>query len=95
MNSLNLTRMSHKSSTALRYTGTGADFVGFPCPCFAQKQADFAGFDPASPAHLLETRTSTRSPFARDEFCKTCGLSVSPVGRESRFLPLVMKNIEI
>ena len=56
--------MSHKSSTALRYTGTGADFVGF---------AYLQGVDLASPAHLLETRTSTRSPFARDEFCETCG----------------------
>ena len=60
-----LTRMSHKSSAVLRYTGTGADFVGFT---FSQ------GVDPASPANLLETRASTRSPFARDEFCETCGL---------------------
>ena len=57
--------MSHKSSTALRYTGTGADFVGF---------RTLQGVDPASPPHRLETRTSTRSPFARDEFCETCGL---------------------
>ena len=54
-----LTRMSHKLSTALRYVGTGADFVGF---------ATLQGVDPASPAHLLETRTSTRPPFARHEF---------------------------
>ena len=40
--------------------------------------ADFAVVDPASPPHLLETRTSTRSPFARDEFCETCGLGQSP-----------------
>ena len=61
-----LTRISHKSSTALRYTGTGADFVGF---------ANLQGVDPASLAHLLETRISTRSPFARNEFCEICGLT--------------------
>ena len=60
-----LARMSHKSSTALRYTGTGADFVGF---------RTLQGVDPASPPHRLETHTSTRSPFARDEFCETCRL---------------------
>ncbi len=26
----------------------------------------------------LETRASTRSPFARDEFCETCGLAQNP-----------------
>ena len=62
-----LARMSHKSSTALRYTGTGADFVGFPTS---------QGVDPASPANLLEAHNSTRSPFARDEFCETCGLGI-------------------
>ena len=60
-----LARMSHKSSTALQYTGTGADFVGF---------GTLQGVDPASPPHRLETRTSTRSPLARDEFRETCGL---------------------
>ncbi len=29
------------------------------------------GVDPASPAHLLETRTSTRSSIARHELCET------------------------
>ena len=62
---VHLARMSHKSSTALRNTGTGADFVGF---------ATLQGIDPASPAHRLETRTSTRSSFARYEFCETSGL---------------------
>ncbi len=58
--------MSHKFSTALRNTGTGADFVGF---------ATLQGVDPASPANLFETRASTRSPFARYEFCETCGFA--------------------
>ena len=58
--------MSHKFSTALRYVGTGADFVGFPTS---------QGVDPASSANLPETRTSTRPPFARDEFCEKCGLA--------------------
>ena len=74
-----LTRISHKSSTALRNPGTGADFVGFPCPCSAQMQVDFAGVDPASPANLHKTHTSTRSPFARDEFCEICGLTLFPI----------------
>ncbi len=63
---ITLARMSHKFSTALRYVGTGADFVGF---------ATLQGVDPASLAHLLETRTSPRPPFARHEFCETCGLA--------------------
>ena len=58
-------RISHKSSTALRNPGTGADFVGFACPCSAQKQATLQGVDPASPAHRREAHTSTRSSFAR------------------------------
>ena len=37
---------------------------------------DFAGCrDPASPAHQREARTSTRSSFARYEFCEKCGLT--------------------
>ena len=64
-----LARMSHKSSTALRYVGTVADFVGFGI---------LQGVDPASPPHRLETRTSTRPPFARDEFCETCRLGAIP-----------------
>ena len=67
----NLTRMSHKFSTALRNTGADADFVGF---------ASLQGVDPASPANLHKTRASTRSPFARYEFCETCGLKT---GREA------------
>ena len=59
-----LARMSHKSSTALRNLGTGVDLVGF---------ATLQGVDPASPAHLREAHTSTRSSFARYEFCETCG----------------------
>ena len=62
--------MSHKSSTALRYLGTGADFVGF---------ATLQGVDPVSPPHLLETRTSIRPPFARYEFCETYGLGFIPL----------------
>ena len=57
--------MSHKFSTALWNTGTGADFVGF---------AALKGVDPASPANLSETRASARSSFARYEFCEKCGL---------------------
>ena len=60
-----IAHMSHKSSTALRYVGTGADFVGF---------ASLQGVDPASLANLPETRTNTRPPFARYEFCEKCGL---------------------
>ena len=59
-----LARKSPKSSAALRHIGTGADFVGFPT---------LQGVDPASPANLHETRTSTRFPFARYEFCEACG----------------------
>ncbi len=58
--------MSHKFSTALRYAGPGAGFVGF---------ATLQGVDPASPANLHESPTSTRPPFARYEFCETCGLT--------------------
>ena len=58
-------RMSHKFSTALRNTGAEADFVGY---------ASLQGVDPASPANLHKTRASTRSPFARYEFCEKCGL---------------------
>ncbi len=71
-----LARMSHKFSTALRNirlhvlrrdkTGADADFVGF---------ASLQGVDPASPANLHKTRASTRSPFARYEFCEKCGLA--------------------
>ena len=57
--------MSHKPSTALRNVGTGADLVGF---------ATLQGVDPASPAYLLDARTSTRSSFARHEFGEICGL---------------------
>ena len=102
MSSLNLTRMSHKFSTALRNlrlhvlrrdkASTGADFAGF---------ASLQGVDPASPkgydrtgtalsAPLPEAHTSTRSSFVRDEFCEKCGLSVSPAGRESGILLLVL-----
>ena len=52
---------STKSSTALRNIGTGAGIV---------RCATLQGVDPASPAHLLETRTSTRPSFARCEFCE-------------------------
>ena len=62
-----LARMSHKSSTALRNPGTGADFVGF---------TTLQGVDPASSAHQREAHTSTRSSFARNEFYETCGLGV-------------------
>ncbi len=72
-----LARISHyranatapQSSTALRNTGTGADFVGF---------ATLRGVDPASPTNLLETHTSTRYPFARYEFSEKCGLARGP-----------------
>ena len=60
-----LTRMSHKFSTALRNVGADAALVGF---------ATLQGVDPASPANLLDARTSTRPSFARHEFCETCGL---------------------
>ncbi len=71
--SLVLTRISHyranatapQSSTALRYVGTGAALAG----C-----ATLQGVNPASPAHRLDARTSTRSSFARHEFCEICGL---------------------
>ena len=66
--------MSHKSSTALRYTGTGADFAGFHARASHRCMPTLQGVDPASSANLHETRTSTRSPFARDEFCETCEL---------------------
>ena len=59
--------MSHKFSTALRNVGTGAALVG----C-----ATLQGVDPASPANLLDSRTSTRPSFARHEFCETCGLEL-------------------
>ena len=69
-----LARMSHKSSTALRYVGTGAGFVGFHARASHRCMPTLQGVDPVSPANLLETRTSTRPPFARYEFCETCGL---------------------
>ncbi len=61
-----LTRISHKFSTALRNVGAGAAFV---------RCATLQGVDPASPAHQLEAHTSTRSSFARYEFCEICGLT--------------------
>ncbi len=61
-----LARMSRNSSTALRIIGAGAVFVG----C-----ATLQGVDPASPAHRLETPTSARSSFARDELFETSGLA--------------------
>ena len=83
-----LARISHKSSTALRNlrlhvlrrdkAGTGADFVGF-ATLQGVDPASPKGYgrtDPASPAHLRETHTSIRSPFARDEFFKICGLAL-------------------
>ncbi len=72
-----ITRMSHKFSTTFWNTGTGADFFGF---------ATLQGVDPASPANLFETRASTRSPFARDEFCETCGINpiANPPGVKGR-----------
>ncbi len=48
-------------STALRNVGAGAGMV---------RCATLQGADPASPAHPLETRTSTRPRFARYEFCE-------------------------
>ncbi len=63
-----LTRISHISSTALRNDGTGADFPGF---------GTLQGVDPASPPNLHETHSSTRPPFARDEFCEISGLNVN------------------
>ena len=60
-----LARISHKSSAALRNDGAGADFPGF---------GSLQGLDPASPPNLHETPTSTRPPFARDEFCEISGL---------------------
>ena len=71
-----LTRMSHKSSTALRYVGTGADFVGFHARASHRCMPSLRGVDPASTAHLLETRTSTRPPFTRYEFYEKCGLEI-------------------
>ena len=59
-----LVRISHKSSTTLRYTGAGADFVGF---------ATSQGVDPASPANLLESRTSTRPPLLATNFVRHAG----------------------
>ena len=60
-NGVDLTWISHKSSTALRNIGTGAGIV---------RCATLQGVDPASPAHPLETRTSARPSFARCEFCE-------------------------
>ncbi len=41
-------------------------------------RASFSGkVDPASPAHRLETRTSTRPSFARYEFYAICGLAAA------------------
>ena len=68
--------MSHKSSTARRNAGTGAGIV---------RCATLQGVDPASPAHPLETRTSTQPSFARYEFCETSGL-VSKVARKGELL---------
>ncbi len=62
---LSLARISHKFSAALRNDGIGADFPGF---------GTLQGVDPASPPNLHETPTSTRHPFARDEFCEVSGL---------------------
>ncbi|MBC9867258.1 MAG: membrane protein insertion efficiency factor YidD [Opitutae bacterium] len=64
-----LARISHKFSTALRNIGAGADFAGF---------ATLQGVDPASSAHRRKAHTSTRSSFARYEFCETCGLAKAP-----------------
>ena len=61
-----IARISHKSSAALRYVGTGGDFPGI---------GTSQGVDPASPPNLHETPTSTRPPFARDEFCEISGLA--------------------
>ncbi len=67
-----LARILHKSSTALRNAGTGAGIV---------RCATLQGVDPASPAHPLETPTSTRPSFARYEFYAICGLAalVNPI----------------
>ena len=66
-----LARISHKSSAALRNDGAGADFPGF---------GSLQGLDPASSPNLHETPTSTRPPFARDEFCEISGLVVKGGG---------------
>ena len=79
-----LARMSHKFSTALRNVGTGAGIV---------RCAILQGVDPAAPAHQLETRTSTRSSFARYELagCRLrsvhaiCGLGELPRKRSRKF----------
>ena len=57
-----------QSSTARRNVGTGATLVGFPT---------LQGVDPASPANLLDARTSTRPLFARYEFCETSRLGIN------------------
>ena len=69
-----LARISHlpsecdisQSSAAPRNDGAGVDFPGF---------GSLQGVDPASPPNLHETPTSTRPPFARDEFCEISGLA--------------------
>ena len=64
---IDLAWISHKSSTALRNVGPGAGIV---------RCATLQGADPASPAHPLETRTSTRPRFARYEFCEISRLVI-------------------
>ena len=59
--------MPDKLSTALRNLGTEAGIA---------RCATLQGVDPASPAHLHETRTSTRPSFARYEICKTFGFKM-------------------
>ncbi len=58
---------STKLSTTLRNLGTGAGIV---------RCATLQGVDPASPAHRLETRTSTRPSFARHKIFETSRLEV-------------------
>ena len=62
--------MSHKFSTALRYVGTGADFV------VQRKGSSLESVDSASCVKITrhDPDASTRPPFARDEFYEKCGL---------------------
>ena len=61
-------------STARPNTGAGAGIAGFHARASHRCMPTLQGVDPASPANRHETRSSTRSSTARDEFCETCGL---------------------
>ena len=70
-----LARMSHKFSTARPNPGTGAGIAGIHARASHRCMPTLQGVDPASPANLHETRTSTRPSIARYEFCEKCGLA--------------------